>query len=114
MSFALTTQQVREETKTVTRRFAWWFLKPGSLLMPVEKSMGLKKGERIVYLRDRPLQVISTRREMLVDITDQECLFEGFPNMNSEAFIEMLAEHYKKKADWLRWQQVNRIEFVYL
>ena len=45
MSFAMTTEAVRNQTKTVTRRFGWWFLKPGDMVQPVEKAMGLRKGE---------------------------------------------------------------------
>jgi len=114
MSFALTTDKIKQETKTVTRRFGWWFLKPGDLIMPVEKAMGLKRGEHIVYLRDRPLQVTSTRRELLGDIITAECSLEGFPQMSADDFLEMLALHYHKKVAWLRDQQVNRIEFSYL
>lgn len=29
MSFALTTKQIINRTKTITRRFGWWFLRPG-------------------------------------------------------------------------------------
>ena len=47
MSFALTTNQVKKKEKTVTRRCGWWFLKPGDVVNAVEKSMGLKKGEKI-------------------------------------------------------------------
>jgi hypothetical protein len=31
MSFALTTEQIRVQKKTVTRRLGWEFLKPGDL-----------------------------------------------------------------------------------
>ncbi len=47
MSFMLTTQQMQDRTKDVTRRVGWWFLKPGDVIMAVEKGMGLKKGEKI-------------------------------------------------------------------
>lgn len=43
MSFAMTTDQIREQSKTVTRRFGWWFLKSGDVVCGVEKAMGLKK-----------------------------------------------------------------------
>ena len=43
MSFAMTTEQIRARTKTVTRRFGWWFLKAGDQVWAVEKAMGLKK-----------------------------------------------------------------------
>lgn len=46
ISFALTTEQIRNQTKTVTRRVGWANLKPGTLLQPIEKGQGLKKGDR--------------------------------------------------------------------
>ena len=52
MSFALTTAQIMEGTKTVTRRLGWLHAKPGQLLRPVRKGMGLRPGERIDVLRD--------------------------------------------------------------
>ena len=50
MSFAMTTPQIRARTKTVTRRFSWWFLKPGDVLWAAEKCMGFQKGEKIQRL----------------------------------------------------------------
>ena len=32
MSFSMTTGPFRARTKTVTRRFGWWFLKPGDVV----------------------------------------------------------------------------------
>jgi len=46
MSFALTEQQMRDQSKTVTRRRGWGFLKPGDTLYAVNKVMGFKKGEK--------------------------------------------------------------------
>ena len=63
MSFCLTTPQVRAGTKTVTRRIGWWNLKPGELLMAIEKGQGLKKGEHVT--RIRPIRVVTVRRERL-------------------------------------------------
>lgn len=48
ISFAMTTEQFRRGEKDVTRRFGWWFLKPGDQLRVVEKTIGLKKGEKMV------------------------------------------------------------------
>jgi len=42
MSFAMTTNQILAQTKTVTRRFGWWNLKTGDVVQPVKKTMGLK------------------------------------------------------------------------
>ena len=67
MSFAMTKPQFLNRTKTVTRRLGWGFLKPGDVVMGVEKAMGLKKGEkvrklgliRIVSIRSEPLSAIT-------------------------------------------------------
>jgi hypothetical protein len=47
MSFMLTTEQVRNQTKDVTRRLKWLFLKSGDILNAVVKGIGLKKGETV-------------------------------------------------------------------
>jgi hypothetical protein len=47
ISFALTTDQVRSRTKTVTRRLGWKDLKPGTLLQPVVKAQGIPKGGKV-------------------------------------------------------------------
>ena len=41
MSFSATVQQVRDRTKTVTRRVGWKTLQPGEVLRAVEKGQGL-------------------------------------------------------------------------
>lgn len=50
MSAFYTKEQVRARTKTETRRLGWDDLKPGDLFYMVEKSHGLKKGEKIKRL----------------------------------------------------------------
>ncbi|MCP5197639.1 MAG: ASCH domain-containing protein [Gammaproteobacteria bacterium] len=109
MSFAMTTSAVRDQTKTVTRRFGWWFLKPGDLVQPVEKSMGLTKGEKAKKIGGL-VQVISTRTEPLGAIDKMDCVREGFPELEPADFIDMLCGHYRCDAS----KQVNRIEFEYL
>lgn len=108
MSFALTTEQIRQQTKTVTRRFGWWFLKPGDLVQPVEKAMGLKKGEAIKKV-GCPMRIVSVRKEPLEAITDDDCVREGFPMLTADGFVAMLQGHYQCAGDKL----VNRIEFEY-
>ncbi len=108
MSFFMTTEQIRRQTKTVTRRFGWWFLKPGDDLWAVEKGMGLPKGEKVKKLG--LIHVVSTRAEPLDAITREDCVLEGFPEMAPQEFVEMLCAHYKCRSD----DQVNRIEFRYL
>ena len=44
ISFAKTTEQVRLQRKTVTRRVGWLFLKHGDLLQPIVKGQGIQKG----------------------------------------------------------------------
>ncbi len=109
MSFSMTTEAVRNKTKTVTRRFGWSELKPGDLLQPVEKAMGLKQGEKIVKIGGL-IRVVSNRSEPLHHITKADCVREGFPNFEPKDFIEMLREHYGCKV----YSICNRIEFEYL
>ena len=108
MSFALTTKQFKNKTKTVTRRFGWYFLQPGDIICGVEKCMGFKKGEKIKRLG--MIRIIAVRREPLFEITKADCVLEGFPEMEPEDFIRMLCAH--SKVD--RNQTVTRIEFDYI
>lgn len=104
----MTTEQFKAKTKTVTRRFGWWFLKPGDVVCGVEKAMGLKKGEKINKLG--LIEIVSTWREPLYAITEEDCAREGFPDKTPAEFVEMLQSHYKCSAS----EPVNRIEFKYL
>ncbi len=109
MSFALTTQQVKDRTKSVTRRFGWAFLKPNEKVRAVEKAMGLRPGEKIQRLC--VIKIISTRWEPLKMITKEDCILEGFPDMEPEEFVEMICKHYPgKNPD----SEINRIEFEYV
>lgn len=110
MSFALTTEQVLNKSKTVTRRFGWWFLKPGDELWAVEKAMGLKNGETVKRLAK--IRVVSTRREQLMAITKDDCIREGFPDHDPNTFIDMLQGHYG--SDISAASECNRIEFEYI
>jgi len=96
------------ETKDVTRRLGWWFLKAGDKVQLVEKGMGLKKGEKVKRLR--LVEIVSTRREPLNAITQAECVREGFPDMTPAEFVGMFCRH--NKCD--KYVQVNRIEWRYL
>jgi len=86
MSFALTTEQVRNRTKTVTRRLGWEFLRPGDLIRPVEKCMGLKKGETLTPVGTAVLRVVSVRREALQRLTDD--LDYGVDEVRREGFAD--------------------------
>lgn len=108
MSFALTTAQIKARTKTVTRRFAWWNLKPGTRLWAVEKGMGLKRGEKVQKLS--LIEVVSVRTEPLNTITQADVIAEGFPDWTPEDFVAFLVKKRSVAPD----ATVNRIEFRYL
>lgn len=112
ISFAMTTAQVIAEEKDITRRFGWWLLKPGDLIKPVYKAMGLKKGEKIKPLlpTGRCIEVVSVRSEPLNEITQEDCIREGFPDFTPDDFVAMLVKHYRIDAT----KTVNRIEFKYV
>ena len=107
MSFAMTTEQFIARTKTVTRRFGWWFLRAGDIVCGVEKAMGLKRGEQIKRLG--LIRIISTRPEPLNAITQGDCFKEGFPGLTPAEFVDMLQTHYSCGPD----ATINRIEFEY-
>lgn len=119
MSFALTTDQVINGDKDVTRRLGWLTLSPGDFIRPVKKCMGLKKGEKPVSLRD-PVRVVSVRREPLRKMLDDpeygvaECAREGFGNHPDNGlpagFVAMFcASHRGCTPETM----VTRIEFSY-
>lgn len=108
MSFSMTTEQFKARRKTVTRRFGWWFLKPGDIVRGVEKAMGLKQGEKIKPLSF--IRILSVRSEPLDAISPEDVVKEGFPGWTTEQFISMLVEHYGVSPS----ATVNRIEFEYI
>lgn len=107
MSFALTTKQYIEKGKTVTRRDAWRFLKPGDRFMGVEKAMGLKRGEKMVRLGASI--VLSVKEESLSMITQADVIKEGFPDWTPQQFIDFLC----KENGCTPEKTFNRIEFEY-
>ncbi|MCR4374198.1 MAG: hypothetical protein NUW22_05055 [Acidobacteria bacterium] len=110
ISFALTTDQVRTQTKTVTRRLGWKTLKPGTLLQPVVKSQGLKKGETVERIGG-PIRVIDVVVERLNGGVSQSDVWrEGFPQMSPEQFIDMFCHHNKCE----RTAEITRIHFEYM
>jgi len=114
MSFMLTTKQVYSQTKNVTRRLGWNFLKAGDKVMACEKCQGLKKGKKIVKMK--PISVASKRWEPLRRMTDdleygrQEVILEGFPEMSPQEFVEMFCREMGVTPSIM----VNRIEFTYI
>jgi len=108
MSFMLTTEQVRKQKKTVTRRLGWDFLKAGDELNACVKCMGLKKGEKIERLAK--IRVVNVRRERLYDITPDDVIREGFEGQIVEWFIDMFMREMGVPSS----TEVTRIEFEYI
>ncbi len=108
ISFMLTTDQIRNRTKTVTRRLGWKSLQPGTRLMGVVKGMGLKPGETVERLGE--IVVVSATREPLNAITREDVAREGFPHRDVADFIRMFCEHMDCEPD----AEVTRIEFEYV
>lgn len=108
MSVAMTIPQVKNKTKTVTRRLGWWFLRPGDTVCLAEKAMGLNIGEKIKKIC--LVRIVSTRKESLDKITQEDCAKEGFPDLQPWGFIDMFCAAMRCSA----YDVVNRIEFEYL
>jgi hypothetical protein len=108
MSFALTTEQYQNRTKTETRRLGWWNIRVGEVFMGVEKGQGLKKGEKVNKLH--PSECVSRKVESLDEITQEGCIREGFPHLTPAQFVAMFCKHNKCKPNKL----VNVITFKHL
>lgn len=113
ISFSMTVDQIRNRTKTVTRRIGWKRLAPGARLMACVKCQGLKKGEKIERIAE--IIVTDVRDEMLsaMDLFPEygvaEAILEGFPGMSGPEFVDMFCKNMR----CLRSQIVRRIEFRY-
>jgi hypothetical protein len=123
ISFALTTEQVRRQTKTVTRRIGWLCAMAGMRLQPVEKCQGLKKGETIVTV-GAPIRIVYVRREPLGAITQEDCEREGFPTMAPSDFVRFFSATHSVRElrgeppKWIMRRPgpddlITRIEFEY-
>lgn len=115
MSFSMTTEAFRDGSKTVTRRLGWADLKPGDILMGVEKAQGLKRGEKVK--RIHPMRILDVTMEPLDEIlfapfrqSHDEVIREGFPDMTPSEFVEMFCQHNKCTPE----TTVQRIEFEHL
>jgi hypothetical protein len=120
ISFALTTDQVRNQTKTVTRRIGWAWLKPGTLLQPIVKGQGIPKGGKVEKI-GAPIRVVSVRRERLSKLVSsspawarREVVAEGFPEMTAYQFFGFFSKsHGARSEDQALRLEVTRIEFEY-
>lgn len=108
MSVALTTEQVRAQQKTVTRRAGWQVLRPGDLVTLCPKVRGRRAGEALE--RIVTVEIVSTRRERLDAITADDVVAEGFPGMTPPEFVAFfIASHRGVSAS----SEITRIEWAY-
>lgn len=108
ISFALSEHAFLTNIKDVTRRLGWKSLKPGTRLLAVDKSMGLKPGERARIFG--VIEVVSVQRERLNAITKAEVRREGYPDGTPQEFIEGFCFHMKcKPHDWVTRVWFKRI-----
>lgn len=111
MAFSLTTRQMRDRSKTVTRRIGWHDLRPGDLVQAIVKGQGLKKGERVEKLG--VIEIVANSRERLDRLFKgytygpAEMLKEGFSIMLTGDFVDMFCKANGCKPSTV----VNRIEF---
>lgn len=103
-----TQQQMRDRTKTVTRRLGWEFANPGDRVLSVSKSQGRKRGELPEIFG--PIEFTMVHREPLNIIDADEVAAEGFPEMDPAQFIEMFCDHMRCRADVI----LTRLAFLFV
>lgn len=115
LSVALTEPQVRDRSKTETRRLGWWedkhgrrLLHPGDRLTLCRKVMGRKPGEPLVRLAE--VEVTAVYRERLDAITPEGVAAEGFPEMTPGQFVVFFRQHMRCQPDTV----VTVIRWTYL
>lgn len=71
--------------------------------------MGLRPGEHIERLA--LLEIVSNRREALLEVTAEDVAREGFPGIGREDFVGLFL---RINPTMTRFQRVSRIEFKYV
>lgn len=117
IAFSMTTAQVRDRTKDVTRRIGWANLKPGERLQACVKCMGRKNGEPLERLC--VIEVVKASRERLDALLEptrthaealDELRREGFPELSVAEFLEMFRDAHR---GCVNSTILTRIEFRY-
>lgn len=90
---SLTEGEVRDRTKTVTRRTGWRMFHVGDRLTLCRKMMGRRPGEPLERIAE--VEVTSVRREPLDAITAADVTAEGFPQMTPAEFIGFLCATHR-------------------
>lgn len=118
MSVALTIEQVRDRSKTVTRRHVdtWRHLAAGDRLTLIEKGMGLPKGAKQIVVTE--VEVVAVRVETLGLVDAAEVTAEGF-SLPPEAWRLWWAESHGYRVRGHRQRVVDavpcrRIEWRYI
>ena len=101
-----TQEQMRNRTKTVTRRLGWKNAKVG--VLAVSKSQGRKKGEQPDFFGT--IEFTDVRREWLWPVPFLDVAREGFPGMDTEEFVVMFCKHMRCD----RATFVTRIQFLFV
>lgn len=109
LSAMLTTDQVIDRTKDVTRRANWLHIGAGTPLTVCTKVQGRKAGEPLIRLAE--VVVVTLRREPLGAITAEDCVREGFPNHSPTQFVEFFCRHMRGCTPTT---PITRIEWMYL
>lgn len=117
----LTTAQVRNRTKDVTRRLGWADLQPGTILNACVKCQGLKAGEkmericqiRVADVRIEPLAKMTENIAYGISETKREG-FEDHPQVQGSpsAFVEFFCN--ANAPDCTPATLVTRVQFEYL
>lgn len=108
MSFSKTTKQIYDKTKTETMRMGWNNLEPGDIVIAVEKAQGLKKGEKVIKIT--PIRIKYKIETIVMDVSPENCIKEGFPELTTSDFIGMFCKLNKCRP----FDSVNRFGFEYL
>jgi hypothetical protein len=109
MSVSLTESQVRDQSKTVTRRIGWRMLHVGDQLILCRKVMGRRHGEPLE--RIAAVEVTAVRRERLDAISAPDVIAEGFPRMTPAEFVSFFCRTHRGCGPCT---EVTRIEWRYL
>lgn len=119
LSCSMTLDAVRERRKTETRRDpdTWKDLKPGDLLVLIEKGMGLPKGAKQRVLTT--VVVTENEVEPLGLIDDEGVAREGFPDMDRVDFMFFWLRSHGRRPEGMSWAEIEstlcrRIEWRYL
>ncbi len=92
MSFYYTTTAVKQRTKIHTLRDGWKKLKPGRQFEACVKVRGIPSAEVEVLAT---CELESTARRPLNSITQQEVIWEGFPDWTPTQFVQWFCQKMK-------------------